>query len=125
MGRDMYADLARIEERGKRKKKKGFLSFMGGKESGEEAPAPIHTTTAFTQEPMKAKPEQKKQAEPEPAPEPVWEPLKGRQLKQAHAQLHEYKKGLEKEFKAGKFSAKECRIRSQKKEVELGLSAPK
>jgi len=124
MGRDMYADLAKIEERGKRKKKKGFLSFMGGKESGEEAPPPIHTTAAFTQGPVKAKPEQKKQAEPEPAPEPVWEPLKGRQLKQAHTQLHEYKRDLEIQFKAGKLSAKECRMRSQKKEIELGLSAP-
>ena len=123
MGRDMYADLARIEERGKRKKKKGFLSFMGGKESGEEAP-PVHTTAAFTQEPVVAEPEQKKKARSEPAPEPVWEPLKGRQLKQAQAQLHEYKRGLEKEFKAGKLSAKACRQRSQKKEIELGLSAP-
>ena len=123
MGRDMYADLARIEERGKRKKKKGFLSFMGGKESGEEAP-PAHAVAAFTQEPVIAKPEEKKKAEPESVPEPVWEPLKGRQLKQAHAQLHEYKRGLEKEFKSGKLSAKECRTRSKKKMVTLGLSAP-
>ncbi len=122
----MYADLAKIEERGKRKRKKGFLSFMGGKGSGEEAPPPVHTTAMFTQEPRmeRPKPEPEKKAEPESAPEPVWEPLKGRQLKQAQAKLHEYKRGLEKEFKAGKLSAKECRIRSKQKEIELGLSAP-
>ena len=121
----MYADLAKIEERGKRKKKKGFLSFMGGKESGEEAP-PVHMTAAFSQEPVsvKPKPEPKKQAEPEPTPKPAWEPLKGRQLKHAQAQLNEYKRGLEKEFKSGNLSAKECRMKSKKKMVVLGLNAP-
>ena len=123
----MYADLAKIEERGKRKKKKGLLSFMGGKESGEEAP-PVHMTAAFTQEPAKPEPEPKKEEEPElesePVTQPAWEPLKGRQLKQAQQQLIEYKKGLEKEFKSGKLSAKECRMRSKKKMVTLGLSAP-
>ena len=120
MERDMYADLAKIEERGKRKKKKGFLSFMGGKESGEEAP-PVHMTAAFSQEPVQAKPNpEEKKADPEP----VWEPLKGRQLKHAQAQLNDYKRGLEKEFKSGKLTAKECRMKSKKKMVALGLNAP-
>ena len=53
MGRDIYADLEKIEERGKRKKK-GFLSFMGGsKEPGEEPP-PVHTVSAFSSKPAKA-----------------------------------------------------------------------
>ncbi len=124
MGRDIYADLEKIEERGKRKKK-GFLSFMGGKEPGEESP-PVHTVSAFSGNPDPP-------TAPTPKPKPVeqeiieteeWIPLKGRKLKQAQDHLHDYKKVLEKSYKSGHYSKSKCREKVKEKEIELGLCSP-
>lgn len=116
MGRDIYSDLEKIEERGKRKRKKGFLSsLMGDKESGEEQVVPVQTISAMSQE---SKPE------PEPEKDGPWTPLNGKQLKQAKDKLMVYKRMLERSYKAGKLTKKECRQKAKEKEIKLGISPP-
>lgn len=120
MGRDIYADLAKIEERGKRKKKKGILSFMD-KGTGEESssPKPVHTVAAMSSEPKPVA------SEPEPPKKPEeWKPLTGRELKIAKDKLLNYKRNLEKAYKSGRMSKEQCRERAKLKEIELGLAPP-
>ncbi|MCK4757018.1 MAG: hypothetical protein KAS67_01055 [Thermoplasmata archaeon] len=127
MGRDIYSDLSKIEERGKRKKKKGFLSSLkGDKESGEEA-APVQTISAMSQESKPVEPKSKpvrSKTEHEPEKDGPWAPLKGKQLKHAKDKLMEYKRMLERTYKAGKLTKEECRQKSKAKEIELGISPP-
>ncbi len=134
MGRDIYADLEKIEARGKRKKK-GFFSFIGEKEPGEESP-PVHTVSAFSgnpDPPVAPTPEPVRSVAPAPSADPIiperssneeWIPLKGRKLKQAQDQFHDYKKILEKNFKSGHMSKSQCRKKAKAKEIELGLCPP-
>ena len=126
MGRDIYSDLEKIEERGKRKKKKGFLSsFMGDKETGEEQEVPVQTISAMSQESKPVEPVPKSvEPKTEVKKDGPWAPLTGKTLKQAKNQLMEYKRMLERSYKAGKLTKGHCRQKSKEKEIELGISPP-
>lgn len=179
--RDMYADLEKIEARGKRKKEKksGLFSF-GRKDDVAQAeakpePQPSESaqpkptaappqepepTPGYIQPPPDSEPqhpvaqEQKAHAV-QPKPEPVvqasqplpksdpvqepavhkpappvqenrsgWKPLTGGRLEKANAELHEYKKWLNKGYKSGVLTKEQCTGMVRAKEVELGLRPP-
>jgi len=150
--RDMYADLEKIEARGKRKKEKskGLFSSFGKKESEESQPAesapvptPEPSQPAAQPEPVpqpKPVPPPAQSVHPKPAPTPVqsvhtkpavehiaessWKPLTGGKLEKANEDLLAYKKWLNKGYKSGVLTKEQCVTMVKAKEIELGLRPP-
>lgn len=142
----MYADLEKIEARGKRKKekRKGLFSSFGQKDEPEPSPevtqpaekAPEPTPEVKPQ-PKPAPPEPKAAEQPKPQPvavsppsQPVqqpdnaWKPLTGGKLKKAEDELLAYKKWLNKGYKSGVLTKEQCTAMVWTKEIELGLRPP-
>ncbi|MDD4307720.1 MAG: hypothetical protein PHU53_02795 [Thermoplasmata archaeon] len=141
MVRDMYADLEKIEARGKRKKEKskGLFSSFGKKDEPEpeEPAAPVVEEPKPTAVAPPAKQEPPKQA-PLPTPKPVaqtpaaqapakasadpsWKPLTGGKLTKAEEELLNYKKWINKGYKSGVLTKDQCVSMVKSKEIELGL----
>jgi hypothetical protein len=119
-GRDIYADLQRIEERGKRKKKKFFPSLID-REKNEEEPEPLGQEKEAVQ-PSTVRTEPEKPAEPQPAQ--AWTPLTGRKKARAEGHLREYRIVLGKAYKAGRLTKGQCQMKLKKRKIELGLRPP-
>lgn len=126
--KDIYADLEKIEERGK--KKKGFSLF--GRRKDEEDTGREAAEQFVDLEPEAPQPD----AGPKPAPGPStpgteaaqapgWQPLTGRKRQEAEHQLKEYKRKLNRAFIAKKLTQEQCLARVSKKEIELGLKPPR
>ncbi|MBA3045474.1 MAG: procyclic acidic repetitive family protein [Candidatus Thermoplasmatota archaeon] len=79
MVKDMYADLEKIEARGKRKKEKnkGLFSSFGKKDEPEPVPEPQASPEPVPKvvRPEPPKPEPVKKTSPVPQPKPVQEPV--------------------------------------------------
>jgi hypothetical protein len=133
----MYADLEKIEARGKRKKNKGFFSTFSKKDETEPE-APLSEAKPA---PVKDMPKPESEII-EPVPEPVaipltkvnskspniqdnsWKPLSGNKLKKAEEIIIEYKKWLNHGLKAGLVSKDQCTEMVHDKKIELGLRPP-
>jgi len=138
--RDMYADLEKIEARGKRKKEKskGLFSSFGKKESEESQPA--ESALVPTPEPSQPAAQPEPVPQPKPVPTPVqsvhtkpavehiaessWKPLTGGKLEKANEDLLAYKKWLNKGYKSGVLTKEQCVTMVKAKEIELGLRPP-
>jgi len=149
----MYADLEKIEARGKRKKEKskGLFSSFGKKdnndpqaaeETPEMSPVPPETKQPVPQvedvppqispspppppEPVKkATPPTPAQPAPStPIPKPRWTPLSGGKLEKANEELLTYKKWLNKGYKSGVLTKEQCIAMVKAKEIEMGLRPP-
>jgi hypothetical protein len=58
---------------------------------------------------------------PAPAAKPAWQPPTGPKLEKANADLHEYKKWVNKGYKSGVLTKDQCIKMVKDKEMELGL----
>lgn len=141
----MYADLEKIEARGKRKKEKskGLFSSFGKKDEPEpedtaapvvEEPKPTPIAAPVKQETPKHTPQPTpKPVSPAPAvqtppakasEDPSWKPLTGGKLTKAEEELLNYKKWINKGYKSGVLTKDQCVSMVKNKEIELGLRPP-
>lgn len=108
----MYADLQKIEDRGKRKKK-GFATWFGKKDKEQSEKESVESFADL-------KPESHTPEEPEEK----WVPLNGRKKKRAVELLLDFKTKLNKAFKEGRLTKEQCRKRTKIREIELSLRSP-
>ncbi len=120
--RDIYADIDRIEQRGKSLKEKRSGIFIKPKDTKEEIEPPKQTTEVVDETPPSETVRPPIGEGPEPPPE--WKPLTGKKLKRAQEEMFFYKRKLDKGFKSGKLTKERCLAMVRKKEEELGLKPP-
>ncbi len=130
--KDMYADLEKIEKRGK-KKKRGLFGrkaddikdvTVNNIEEKETAEAFADMSPTEPARPPEPEPEPQPEIAPRPVHKPDWRPLSGRRRKNAEHNLLEYKRKLDTAYKAKKMSRDQCIEKVRLKEVELGLRPP-
>ena len=122
--KDLYGDLQKVEDRGKRLK---HGTPPPEPPRPEPVPEPI-TEPVSEPEPTPEPSEPELAVEPAPEGEPItkpqWEPLSGRKLRKAEEVLTEYKRWLNKGFKAGMLTREQCAMLTRHKEIEMGILPP-